>query len=136
MTDTRSSSLKFGWRFPTPMTSLEFVVDLATPVPDKGLVALISLPPGASITSEAWGYSKSLSGHYRYIQLDSPGCLALPPIDLDREISNVALSILPWGNKQLPPKTAVAGAWSIAAINKPGMLGLSAISKGKLLTND
>jgi hypothetical protein len=134
--DTRTSSLKFGWRLPTPTTSLEFVIDLATPVPAKGLVALVSLPEGASITSEAWGFSKSLAGHYRYIEMDHPGCLALPAIALDQEVTDVKLSILPWGTRQLAPKSAVAGAWSIGTFNRPGTSGLSAISKGKLLTND
>ncbi|MCB5272575.1 hypothetical protein BJG92_00077 [Arthrobacter sp. SO5] len=120
----------------TPTSSLEFVVELATSVPAKSLVAMISLPEGASITSSEWGFSKSLAGHYRYIELDRAGCLALPGIVLDREVSEVSLSILPWGTKQLSPRTAVAGAWSIGNFNKPGTPGLSAISKGKLMTND
>ncbi|MGO4230371.1 hypothetical protein AB4Y72_16095 [Arthrobacter sp. YAF34] len=134
--DTRNSSLKYAWRFPTSTASLEFVVDLAMPVPAKGLVALISLADGASVTSEAWGFSKSLAGHYRYLELDRAGALVLPVITLDREISDARLSILPWGTKQLAPKAAVASVWSIATFNALGTPGLSVISKGKLLTND
>lgn len=134
--DTRTGVLKFGWRFPTPTSSLEFVVELNTPVPAKGLVALVSLPDGASVTSDSWGFSNSLAGHYHYINLEHPGCLALPALDLDQEISDVRLSVLPWGTKQVVPRAAVAGAWSIGTFNQPGTHGLSAISKGNLLTND
>jgi hypothetical protein len=136
MLDTRNSSLKFGWRFPTPTKSVEFVIDLTTVVPAKGLVALLTVPEDTSVISEAWGFSKSLSGHYRYIELDRAGCFALPAVTFDRGISDVKLAILPWGSKRLAPKSAVAGAWSIGTFNQPGTTGLSAISKGKLLTND
>ena len=129
------SPLKFRWTFPTPVRTVEFVVDLRVPVNEKSLVALVKAPGNSVVTSETWGFSNQLQGHYKYVAVVEPGAVALPKLTLSDSVSELDLQVVPWGTKELPPLAAISSVWAIASSADGGTDELNIISKGTLTSN-
>lgn len=129
------SILGFKWTFPTPVRSVEFVVDLHVPVNEKSLVALVKAPDNSVVTSDAWGYSNQLQGHYKYVATGAPGAVALPKLTLSEFVSELDLQIVPWGTKDIPPASAIASVWAVASSEQAGTEELNIIAKGRLTPN-
>ncbi|MEV7606237.1 hypothetical protein AB0N65_12430 [Paenarthrobacter sp. NPDC089322] len=111
------------------------MVNLQVPVNEKSLVALVKAPEDSTVTSEAWGFSNQLQGHYKYVAAEGRGAVALPKLTLSEHVSEIDLQVVPWGTKDLPPASAISSVWAVAATEKSGSNELSIIAKGTVTSH-
>ena len=127
------SPVEYVVRFPRPVKSVEFVVDLNTSVNDKSLVALVKPSSRANITPGAWSFSGALQGHFKYLAAEAPAAYALPKLSFDDYVSEVSLHVVPWGQKLLSPERAISGVWAVSDFANETSDDLNVIVKGRLV---
>lgn len=127
------SPIEYVLEFPKPVKSVEFVVDLKTPVDEKSLVALVKLPAMANVVPGTWSFSGALQGHFKYVTSDGPNAYALPRLTFDNCVTEVRLQMVPWGQKLLSPARAVSSVWAVSDFSNDDSDDLNVIVKGRLV---
>lgn len=127
------SPIEYILKFPRPVKTVEFVVDLTTSVNEKSLVALVRPPSPANVVPDSWSFSGALQGHFKYLAANEANAYALPKLSFDDFVSEVSLHVVPWGQKLLAPERAVSSVWAISEFNDETSDDLNVIVKGRLV---